>query len=95
MGVYSRTYQTLDTSGAVVATTSSQQTGWQLGFGAELRFSRHTALYADYRWRNVKLGSQPSPSGGTTPASPILPGFNALKVSHQGSVLSGGVAFYF
>ena len=56
----------------------------------EIRVARHTALFGDYRLRFVKFGD--AASGG----EPVnIPGLDKLKLSHQGSMWTGGVAFYF
>jgi opacity protein-like surface antigen len=88
-GIYKQYVDTLDSTGTATATTSSQTTGWHAGFGAELTFHRHVAFYADYRWRNVSVGGT-----GAAGSSPI-PGVNLFHVSSQGSMWTGGMAFYF
>ena len=72
----------------VAATSTEKKTGWHLGAGAELFVHRHAAFFADYRFRFVKFGEDAE--GG----EPIdLPGLHRL--SHQGSMWTGGMAFYF
>jgi Outer membrane protein beta-barrel domain len=89
-GVYSEMADQLDSAGAVTATTTTRRTGWHLGMGAEIFVSHHTALFADYRFRFIKLGSSGSGSGST--GSSLLSGLN---LSHQGSMWTSGMAFYF
>ncbi len=95
-GFYSRMTDTLDANGATVSTTSDRKTGAHLGFGAELYLSRHTAFFADYRFRFVRFGS-PDPGSApiNIPGSSLIPGLGKVQLSHQGSMWTSGVAFYF
>ena len=89
-GVYSQTLQHIDLSGEVSESEQSERrTGWHLGFGGELFFGRHTAFYADYRFRFVRFGGEPEE--GSEPIG--IPGLS--RFSHRGSMWTSGVAFYF
>ena len=89
-GIYTRQYDQLDKSGKIIDTTTERRTGLHLGAGAEIRLSRHTAVYGDYRLRFVKFGA------ASADGQPVnIPGLSKLKLSHQGSMWTGGVAFYF
>jgi opacity protein-like surface antigen len=88
-GLYSRTTETLDLTGVPTAAVSERKTGAHLGFGAELFLGRHAAFVLDYRYRFVRFGS---PEGAETPVN--LPGLGS-RLSHQGSMWTSGVAFYF
>ena len=90
IGVYTRMYDELDATGKITNTTRERKTGWHMGVGAEIRLSRHAALYGDYRLRFVKFGT---PDAGSQTID--VPGFDKLKLSHQGSMWTSGVAFYF
>jgi len=90
MGIYSQQTDALGPAGVVQATTTQRETGWHLGFGAELFVARHAALYADYRFRFVKFGD---PEPGAEPID--IPGLDSLKLSHRGSMWTSGMAFYF
>ena len=88
-GIYTRQYDQLDKTGKIIDTTTERRTGMHLGVGAEIRLSRHTALFGDYRLRFVKFGADAD-------GEPVnIPGLSKLKLSHQGSMWTGGVAFYF
>jgi opacity protein-like surface antigen len=87
-GIYSHATDDLTDTGAVIATTTERKTGWHLGLGAELFVNRHAALFVDYRYRFVKFGAEPDSS----PADAVIPG---LDISHNGSMWTSGVAFYF
>ena len=89
-GIYNRMYDQLDAKGNVILTARERKTGLHLGFGAEIRLSRHAALFGDYRLRFVKFGT---PDAGSEPVT--VPGFDKLKLSHQGSMWTSGMAFYF
>jgi hypothetical protein len=88
-GLYSRTTETLDLTGASTATVSERKTGTHVGFGAELFVGRHAAFVLDYRYRFVRFGQ---PEDDETPVN--LPGLGS-RLSHRGSMWTSGVAFYF
>jgi opacity protein-like surface antigen len=108
MGIYTRTYELVGTSGVISQSAQERKTGMHLGFGGELRVAKHAVAYVDYRYRFVKFGDG-SGSNGTTTASAngttsdlamrallaTIPGMDLLKFSHQGSMWTGGVAFVF
>ena len=90
-GVYTEATDTLLLDGNVDHSTIERKTGWHLGLGAEMRIARHVSIFADYRFRFVKWGAQP------TPETPAVPGSTSigLKLTHQGSMWTSGMAFYF
>jgi hypothetical protein len=91
LGLYTEMHDTLGPAGSVLATTSDKKSGWHLGFGAELLVARHSALFADYRFRFVKFGASSDPTD-----EPInLPGLQNLGITHHGSMWTAGMAFYF
>lgn len=91
-GMYSETLDTLNLEGGVLETSTAKTTGWHLGIGGELFVSRHAALFADYRFRFVEFGDDDEPvEAGREPIN--LPGLKQL--SHQGSMWTSGLAFYF
>lgn len=93
-GLYTQTMDVLDATGAVSASTSARKTGAHIGFGAELFISRHAAFFLDYRYRFVKFGV-PDEGADTIniPGSGLIPGDR--KLSHEGTMWTSGVAFYF
>ena len=97
IGLYSQIHETLDANGLVTASTTEKKIGWHLGAGAEIRITKHVAFFADYRFRFVKFGQttdpdqQPIPIPGTT----IFPVLQNVKLSHEGSMWTSGMAFYF
>ena len=73
-----------------------QDFGIHLGGGAEFFLIRHAAIFVDYRYRFVRFGTPGEDDQPINiPGSKILPGLDKLKVSHQGSMWTTGVAFYF
>jgi len=97
IGMYSQQHDTLGPAGVVVSTTTERKIGWHLGAGAEIRIAKHASLFADYRFRFVKLGepSEPTSTEIPIPGSSLIPGLDKLHLSHQGSMWTSGVAFYF
>ncbi len=97
IGVYTQTHDILGTAGAVASSTRERKIGWHLGLGAELRLARHASLFADYRFRFVKFGATVDPDSQpiSIPGSSIIPGLDNVHLSHQGSMWTSGIAFYF
>jgi hypothetical protein len=88
-GFYSETVDTLSAAGLVVGSTSDRRTGIHLGAGAEITLSRGATFFADYRFRFVKFGSEAIDQPIT------IPGLGGVKLSHQGSLWTSGIALYF
>lgn len=93
LGIYTRHYDQLDAKGTPTDTVIERRKGWHLGAGLEFRLNRHTAMFGDYRLRFVKFGQSDTTEDGREPVH--IPGFEKLKLSHQGSMWTGGIAFYF
>jgi hypothetical protein len=95
IGIYTELHDTLDADGLVLSTTSTRETGWHFGFGAELKLARHTSAFADYRYRFVKFGhgDDEDEEPGDEPIG--LPGLKNLGITHRGSMWTAGAAFYF
>jgi hypothetical protein len=81
----------LGSAGDVLETVTERKTGWHLGLGAEIFVARKAALFADYRWRFVRFGE---PADDEESIDIPVVGDN-VKLSHRGSMWSGGLAFYF
>lgn len=90
-GIYTEATDTLLLDGNVDHSTIERKTGWHLGLGAEMRIARRVSLFADYRFRFVQWGADPTPTTEPVPGSSSL----GLKLTHQGSMWTGGMAFYF
>ena len=95
-GIYNRMVDELDTQGEVLTTTTERKFGVHLGLGAEIFFTRHAAVFADYRYRFVRFGTlEAADQPINIPGSSLIPGLDKVKVSHQGSMWTTGLAFYF
>lgn len=96
VGVYSRLTDELGPTGAVLSTVTERKMGWHMGFGAELFLGRHAAFFADYRYRFVRFGAANADEDALNiPGTSFIPGLSNVKVSHQGSMWTSGIAFYF
>jgi hypothetical protein len=97
IGLYSQTHETLNAAGLGVATTTQRKLGWHLGAGVELKVARHAAFFADYRFRFVRFGEPTSDDQQLIhiPGTTVLPVLEKVKLSHEGSMWTSGVAFYF
>ena len=96
IGLYSQTHDTLDAQGLVASSTVEKRIGWHLGVGAEIKISSHAAFFVDYRYRFVRFGEptddeEPIIIPGTT----VFPTQGKVKISHEGSMWTSGMAFYF
>jgi len=96
IGVYSQVHEALGATGLVTGTTTEKRVGWHLGIGAEIRVASHAALFADYRYRFVRWGDATSGEEPiTVPGSTIVPALQSVKLAHEGSMWTSGLAFYF
>jgi opacity protein-like surface antigen len=97
IGLYTQTHETLNSVGLVTASTTEKKVGWHLGAGAEIRISQHAAFFADYRFRFVKFGEPTDGAASpiTIPGATVIPVLQKLKLSHEGSMWTSGLAFYF
>ena len=96
-GLYSRTLETVGGVPNVTASTSERKFGAHVGLGGEVFFGRHVAFFLDYRYRFVKWGTpevlEDEPIN--IPGGSIIPGLDKVKLTHQGSMWTTGVTFYF
>lgn len=95
VGLYSQKVDTLGPSvdggpQEVLDSTLARKIGWHAGFGAELRLSSRAAVFVDYRYQFVKFARSEDPETGTN-----IPYVGRVNFSHQGSMWTSGVAFYF
>jgi hypothetical protein len=97
-GTYTQAADIKSDNGLFVNQTLTRKTGVHLGFGAEVFLLRHAAFFVDYRYRFVKFGSsdvEPGDQPVNIPGSALIPGLSSAKISHQGSMWTTGLAFYF
>jgi len=90
-GTYTQAADVKGDNGLFVNQTMTRKTGVHMGFGAEVFFLRHAAFFVDYRYRFVKFGGEAEP--GDQPIN--IPIISSAKISHNGSMWTTGVAFYF
>lgn len=80
----------------VVATETTRALGYHAGLGGELRLGRHVGLHADYRYTFIGFNDADE---GREPGAVPVPGTGALqrtlRLSHKGSMWTGGVTVYF
>lgn len=94
-GWYSQRVETLDDD-SIISSTTTRTLGYHAGVGGELRLGKRAAVHADYRYTFIRFGE---PAAGSTPGAIPLPGLlsvqERLKLSHQGSMWTMGMVFYF
>jgi hypothetical protein len=90
-GIYTEATDTLNLSGQPTNTVVTRRTGWHAGVGGDLHLGRHATIYLDYRYRFVQFGTPPAAS---EPIDLPIPGLSG-KLSHQGSMWTSGMAFFF
>lgn len=77
--------------------TTTRRVGYHAGLGGEIRVGRHAAVHVDYRYTFIHVGDQEDVE--TSPGAVPLPGLRGLqeklKLSHEGSMWTTGVTFYF
>ena len=96
VGLYRRKFDDVRLSTQPVTLSTEQKFGVHLGIGAEIFLGRHAAVFADYRFRFVKFGEPGEDDEPINiPGKSFIPGLDKFKVSHQGSMWTTGVAFYF
>ena len=96
IGLYTQTRDTLNASGLVTASETEKKLGWHLGGGAEIILAKHVGFFVDYRFRFVKFGE---PDGDSQkigiPGDSVFPILQNVKLSHEGSMWTSGLTFYF
>ncbi len=90
IGLYTQKTDLLGVADEVTDSSLTRRVGWHAGFGGELRLGRHAAVFADYRYQFVKFRRNEAPAGGS-----LIPGLDRVSFSHQGSMWTSGLAFYF
>lgn len=97
IGWYSQRVQLLDDD-TVLSSATTRTTGYHAGVGGEIRLGRRTAIHADYRYTFIHFGDETDRAPGAPGAIP-LPGSiglqEKLKLSHQGSMWTAGLAVFF
>jgi opacity protein-like surface antigen len=106
LGWYRHKVEALD-NGNAVATVNSTDFGYHLGGGLQLRFGRHAAIFADYRYVWVDANGLDGFSGlikSATSLTSVLGLVSSVagandndgdSVSRGGSMWTGGLTIYF
>ncbi|MGH9372429.1 MAG: hypothetical protein ACRD15_12935, partial [Vicinamibacterales bacterium] len=92
-GWYTTQVDTLEDE-EVVSSESTRTFGWHGGFGAELRFGRHAAAHADYRYTFLRFGDDVTEGEGAAQAGEETGGSRFLP-SYKGSMWTAGLTVYF
>jgi len=90
VGLYSRKVDLMGPENVILDSSLERRIGWHAGFGAELKLGRRAGVFLDYRYQFVTFSRNDDPD-----ADSIIPGMERIKFSHQGSMWTSGVAFYF
>jgi len=96
-GIYHQTLDNLDVStGLTTDSLVDRKTGAHVGLGAEIFLGRHAAFFLDYRFRFVRFGTpEPDAKPINIPGQSLIPGLGNVSLSHKGSMITSGMAFYF
>jgi hypothetical protein len=99
VGWYAQTVTLVNTDAPPTPQTTRTM-GYHAGAGGELRLGAHAAVHLDYRYTFIHFGSdQAGAASSSTPGALPIPGLGALqdrlRLSHKGSMWTGGVTFYF
>ncbi|HUE86068.1 MAG TPA: outer membrane beta-barrel protein [Vicinamibacterales bacterium] len=85
------THFSAPTGTIVVSEETTRRRGYHAGVGAEVRVHRRFGLYGDYRYTRLRFNDEDESSD--TPG--LIPFAERLKLSHEGTMLTWGLAFYF
>ena len=98
VGWYSQTTQAM-AAGEVLSEQTVRRFGYHGGFGGELRLGRRATVFADYRYRFIRFGEDEVPDGENGAGALGIPGvgslFDAFRMSHEGSMWTGGLTINF
>ena len=96
-GIYQQTTDLMDVvSKQPSASIIERKTGAHMGLGAEVFVGRHAAVFLDYRFRFVRFGAAEEDAEPINfPGQSLIPGLNKFDLSHKGSMITSGMAFYF
>ena len=104
VGWYSQRIETLSET-TVTNTVTTRTFGYHAGFGGEIRLGRRAALHLDYRYTKIRFGEDEddpavdASTGEGGGAGFRIPGVSSLaerlKLSHDGSMWTGGLTIYF
>lgn len=98
IGWYSQTIEALAEGEAQEAVTE-RRFGYHGGFGADIKLGKRATLFADYRYRFIRFGDDAPDDGENGAGAFGIPGvgslFDTFRMSHEGSMWTGGVVINF
>lgn len=98
VGWYSQTMEGL-VDGETVTADTVRRFGYHGGFGADIKVGKRATLFADYRYRFIRFGSDALPDGESGAGAFGIPGVGSLldtfRMSHEGAMWTGGVVINF
>jgi hypothetical protein len=95
VGWYSVRVETLE-AGEVLTSETTRPFGYHAGFGIQLWMGRHAAFSADYRYNHVRFGDDDEEVEDEGFSIPVLtPLADKIGLSHDGSMWTAGLSFYF
>jgi opacity protein-like surface antigen len=104
VGWYRQRIEAIDGGEALVSTTTSE-TGYHTGFGAQMKLGQHAAIFLDYRYSFVDVTGSSGLAGAAYAATSLSSVVNLLnaasgnaftsKLEHRGRMWTTGMAIYF
>jgi hypothetical protein len=96
IGWYSQSVAPLDAEGMALDGVTTRRFGSHAGLGGEIEFGERATLHLDYRFTFVGFGDDgPADQGGAVPIPGTIGLQERLKLSHEGSMWTTGLTFYF
>ena len=95
VGWYSQRMETL-AAGEVLAQQTVRRMGYHGGFGGELQLGKRVSLFADYRYTFIRFGDDDAEAGaGAFPIAGVGSLMDHFRLSHEGSMWTGGLVIHF
>jgi hypothetical protein len=82
----------------VLSTQTLHRMGYHGGFGGELKMGKRATIFADYRYTFIRFGDEDDPVDPNGAGAFGLPGMGLLdrfRMSHEGSMWTGGIVINF
>lgn len=95
LGWYSQRVDDLD-GDSILTSVTTKRLGYHAGIGGEVELGAHAAIHLDYRYTFIHFGGDIKEGQGGAVPIPGLGGLQEkLKLSHEGSMWTTGLTFYF